>query len=159
MGKTGGNLRQGMANTAASKSRKSIQQKRSGKCPVNPNHNANLISYADVLGLSKDEWNVRMTRSKAIKAAIQHNLLETASDAGLENLLREAIQERSVEKADLLERICRIIGAVFREQGSGTTAMQVNVSSNDPLKPLSFKFVDAQEVKQDNEQSDDGHQG
>lgn len=150
-----GNMRQGMANTATSKSKKSIQQKRSGKIPVNPNRNANLISYADVLGLSKDEWNIRMTRSKAIKAAIQHNLLETASDAGLENLLREAIQERSVEKADLLERICRIIGAVFREQGSGTTAMQVNVSSADANKPLNIKFVDAQEVKPEMESSDE----
>lgn len=144
----GGAIRSGMHNTAKSKQKKSIQQKRSGQTPTNANKSANLIKYADVLGLSKEEWQERMIRSRAIKAAIQHNLLETASDAGIEDLLREAIQERSVEKADLLERICRTIGAVFREQNPGS-AMQVNVSSADPSKPLSVKFVDATEVKQD----------
>lgn len=139
--------------SAAMKQKTSIKAKRNDKIggAQNPNRSANLIKYADVLGLSKEEWNLRMTRAKAIKAAIQHNLLETASDAGIEDLLREAIQERSVEKADLLERICRTIGAVFRDQQPGS-AMQVNVSSSDPNKPLSVKFVDATEVKPDEQE-------
>lgn len=141
-------MRKGTHTTARQKQASSIAVKQKGNQAVNPNRSANLIKYADVLGLSKEEWNLRMTRAKAIKAAIQHNLLETASDAGIEDLLREAIQERSVEKADLLERICRTIGAVFRDQQPGS-AMQVNVSSGDPNKPLSVKFVDATEVKPD----------
>ena len=141
-------MRKGTHTSAKQKQATSIAVKQKGNQAKNPNRSANLIKYADVLGLTKEEWNLRMTRAKAIKAAIQHNLLETASDAGIEDLLREAIQERSVEKADLLERICRTIGAVFRDQQPGS-AMQVNVSSGDPNKPLSVKFVDATEVKPD----------
>lgn len=153
----GGPVRQGMHNTATSKQKKSIQQKRA-KIPNNPNKTANLIKYSDVLGLSKEEWQERMLRSKAIKSAIQHNLLVAAADAGLEKLLTEAIKERSIEKADLLERLCRTIGAVFREQGPGTP-VQVNVGSVDPNAPLSVKFVDAQEVKSDPGEQSTGNDG
>ena len=132
--------------SASAKQKLSIKAKQRGLSANNPLRTANLIKYADVLNIDPDEWHNRMLRSRAIKAAIQHNLLETASDAGIEDLLREAIQERSVEKADLLERICRTIGAVFREQ-TPTSATQINVTSTDPGKPLSVKFVDAKEVK------------
>ena len=136
----------GTPQTSKSKQKLSIHAKRTKMGGShNPNANANLLRYADILNLSKEEWAERMLRSKAIKAAIQHNLVQVASDAGIEDLLKEAIQERSVEKADLLERICKIIGCVFREQ-TPSSAMQVNVTSGDAAKPLSVKFVDAQEV-------------
>ena len=91
-----------------------------------------------------------MIRTKAIKTALQMNLLQAAVDAGLEKLMTEAIKERNVEKADLLERICKIVGAVFREQQPGQPGVQVHLEGNlDTNKPLSVKFVDAQEVKSD----------
>lgn len=144
----GGDTRSGMKNTPGARQKMSIHAKRSTKKAVtNPNSSANLVKYSDVLGLSTKEWADRMTRTRALKTALQMNLIQTAVDADLEGLLREAIQERSVEKADLLERLCKIIGVVFREQ-AGQPGVQVNVSSNgDPSKPLSIKFTDAEEVK------------
>jgi hypothetical protein len=140
-----------MVNTAKSRQRDSISTKKAGRTPVNANRNANLVKYSDVLGLSAKEWNERMVRTRAIKTALQMNLLQAAIDADLEGLLTEAIQQRDIEKADLLERICRIVGATFREQG-GQPGVQVNVSSGgDPSKPLSIKFTDAQEVKENPE--------
>lgn len=142
-----GDNRSGMKNTAKSKQRMSITAKRSKQSVTNANKNANLLKYSEVLGLSPKEWADRMVRTRALKTALQMNLIQTAVDADLEGLLREAIQERSVEKADLLERLCKIIGVVFREQ-AGQPGVQVNVSSNgDPNKPLSIKFTDAEEVK------------
>lgn len=142
-----GDNRSGMKNTAKSKQRMSITAKRSKQSVTNANKNANLLKYSEVLGLSPTEWADRMVRTRALKTALQCNLIQTAVDADLEGLLREAIQERSVEKADLLERLCKIIGVVFREQ-AGQPGVQVNVSSNgDPNKPLSIKFTDAEEVK------------
>lgn len=142
-----GDNRSGMHNTAKSKQRMSITAKRTKQKVVNLNKNSNLVRYSEVLGLSPQEWADRMTRTKALKTALQMNLIQTAVDADLEGLLREAIQERNVEKADLLERLCKIIGVVFREQGN-QPGVQVNVSSNgDPSKPLSIKFTDAEEVK------------
>ena len=146
-----GDNRSGMKNTAKSKQRMSITAKRSKQSVTNANKNANLLKYSEVLGLSPTEWADRMVRTRALKTALQCNLIQTAVDADLEGLLREAIQERSVEKADLLERLCKIIGVVFREQ-AGQPGVQVNVSSNgDPNKPLSIKFTDAEEVKSEPE--------
>lgn len=136
-------------HTAKTKQKQSIKAKQiKVGGDKNPNKSANLIKYADVLGLSAAEWHDRMIRSRAIKTALQANLLQAAVDADLEGLLTEAIKERSVEKADLLERICKIVGATFREQ-AGQPGVQVNVSSNGVDKPLSIKFTDATEVKSD----------
>ena len=136
-------------HTAKTKQKQSIKAKQiKVGGDKNPNKSANLIKYADVLGLSAAEWHDRMIRSRAIKTALQANLLQAAVDADLEGLLTEAIKERSVEKADLLERICKIVGAPFREQ-AGQPGVQVNVSSNGVDKPLSIKFTDATEVKTD----------
>lgn len=145
-----------MARTASAvqKQRASIAVKRTGVSGgnLNPAKNKNLVKYSDVLGLSPKEWQDRMTRTKAIKTALQMNLLQAAVDADLEKLMTEAIKERSVEKADLLERICKIVGAVFREQQPGQPGVQVHLEGNlDATKPLSVKFVDAQEVKSDGE--------
>lgn len=135
--------------SAAMKQKNSIKAKQRGLSANNPLKTANLVKYADVLGIDENEWHTRMIRSRAIKAALQHNLLETAVNADIEGLLTEAIQERSVEKADLLERILKCIGAVYRDQQPGV-GTQVNISTGgDPSKPLSVKFVDAQEVKPD----------
>ena len=118
----------------------------------NPNRTRNLVKYADVLGLTKEDWHERMVRARAIKTALQINLLNAAVDAGLEDLLREAIKTRDPEKAQLLETVLKIVGATFRDQ-VGAPGVQVNVSSNgDPAQPLSIKFTDAQEVKNDGEQ-------
>lgn len=145
-----------MARTASAvqKQRASIAVKRTGVSGgnLNPEKNRNLVKYSDVLGLSPKEWQDRMTRTKAIKTALQMNLLQAAVDADLEKLMTEAIKERSVEKADLLERICKIVGAVFREQQPGQPGVQVHLEGSlDATKPLSVKFVDAQEVKSDGE--------
>lgn len=130
-----------------------LAPKQRGQGANNPNKTANLVKYADVLGLSKDEWHERMVRARAIKTALQINLLNAAVDAGLEDLLREAIKTRDPEKAQLLESVLKIVGATFRDQ-VGAPGVQVNVSSNgDPAQPLSIKFTDAQEVK-----SNDGEQ-
>lgn len=140
--------------SAVQKQRASISVKRAGVSGGNrnPAKNKNLVKYSDVLGLSPKEWQDRMTRTKAIKTALQMNLLQAAVDAGLEKLMTEAINERSVEKADLLERICKIVGAVFREQQPGQPGVQVHLEGNlDATKPLSVKFVDAQEIKSDGE--------
>lgn len=143
-----GDNRSGMHNTAKSKQRMSITAKRAGNKVTNVNKNSNLVKYSEVLGLSPKEWADRMARTRALKTALQMNLIQTAIDADLESLLREAIKERNVEKADLLERLCKIIGATFREQTPGQPGVQVNVSSNgDPNKPLSIKFTEAEEVK------------
>lgn len=142
-------------HTAKTKQKQSIKAKQiKVGGDKNPNKSANLIKYADVLGLSAAEWHDRMIRSRAIKTALQANLLQAAVDADLEGLLTEAIKERSVEKADLLERICKIVGATFREQ-AGQPGVQVNVSSNGVDKPLSIKFTDATEVKQDGAEPSD----
>ena len=123
--------------------------KQKGQGANNPNKTANLVKYADVLGLTKEEWHERMVRARAIKTALQINLLNAAVDAGLEDLLREAIKTRDPEKAQLLETVLKVVGATFRDQ-VGAPGVQVNVSSNgDPAQPLSIKFTDAQEVKQD----------
>lgn len=122
----------------------------------NPNKTANLVKYADVLGLTKEEWHERMVRARAIKTALQINLLNAAVDAGLEDLLREAIKTRDPEKAQLLETILKIVGATFRDQ-VGAPGVQVNVSSGgDPTQPLSIKFTDAQEVKEQENESNNG---
>ena len=144
----GGAVRNGMKNTAQSKQRDSISAKRRNASVNNQNKCNNLVKYSDVLGLTTKEWVDRMTRTRAIKTALQMNLIQAAVDADLEGLLTEAIKERSVEKADLLERICKIVGATFREQ-AGQPGVQVNVSSNGVDKSLSIKFTDATEVKQD----------
>ena len=107
----GGSTRNGMKNTAQSKQRDSISAKRRNASVSNQNKCNNLVKYSDVLGLTTKEWADRMTRTRAIKTALQMNLIQAAVDADLEGLLTEAIQERSVEKADLLERICKIVGA------------------------------------------------
>ena len=102
-----------------------------------------------MLGLTKDEWHERMVRARAIKTALQINLLNAAVDAGLEDLLREAIKTRDPDKAQLLETVLKIVGATFRDQ-TGAPGVQVNVSSGgDPAQPLSIKFTDATEVKTD----------
>lgn len=125
-----------------------LAPKQSGQSANSPNKTANLVKYADVLGLTKEEWHERMVRARAIKTALQINLLNAAVDAGLEDLLREAIKTRDPEKAQLLETILKIVGATFRDQ-VGAPGVQVNVSSNgDPTQPLSVKFVDATEVKE-----------
>lgn len=144
--------------SAAQKQRTSISVKRAGASGGNrnPAKTSNLVKYSDVLGLSAKEWQDRMIRSKAIKTALQMNLLQAAVDAGLEKLMTEAIKERDVEKADLLERICKIVGCVFREQQPGQPGVQVHLEGSvDPNKPLSVKFVDAQEVKSDGEPGND----
>ena len=142
-------------HTAKTKQKQSIKAKQiKVGGDKNPNKSANLIKYADVLGLSAAEWHDRMIRSRAIKTALQANLLQAAVDADLEGLLTEAIKERSVEKADLLERICKIVGATFREQ-AGQPGVQVNVSSTGVDKPLSIKFTDATEVKSDGAEPSD----
>lgn len=144
--------------SAAQKQRTSISVKRAGASGGNrnPAKTSNLVKYSDVLGLSAKEWQDRMIRSKAIKTALQMNLLQAAVDAGLEKLMTEAIKERDVEKADLLERICKIVGCVFREQQPGQPGVQVHLEGNlDATKPLSVKFVDAQEVKSDGEPGND----
>ena len=129
-----------------------LAPKQHGQGANNPNKTANLVKYADVLGLTKEDWHERMVRARAIKTALQINLLNAAVDAGLEDLLREAIKTRDPEKAQLLETILKIVGATFRDQ-VGAPGVQVNVSSNgDPAQPLSIKFTDAQEVKNDGEQ-------
>ena len=121
----------------------------------NPNRTKNLVKYADVLGLTKEEWHERMVRARAIKTALQINLLNAAVDAGLEDLLREAIKTRDPDKAQLLETVLKIVGATFRDQ-TGAPGVQVNVSSGgDPAQPLSIKFTDATEVKQDGAESPD----
>lgn len=150
----GGAVRNGMKNTAQSKQRDSISAKRRNASVNNQNKCNNLVKYSEVLGLTTKEWADRMTRTRAIKTALQMNLIQAAVDADLEGLLTEAIKERSVEKADLLERICKIVGATFREQ-SGQPGVQVNVSSNGVDKPLSIKFTDATEVKQDGAEPSD----
>ena len=138
------------------KNKDPLAPKQRGQSVNNPNKTANLVKYADVLGLSKDEWHERMVRARAIKTALQINLLNAAVDAGLEDLLREAIKTRDPEKAQLLETVLKIVGATFRDQ-VGTPGVQVNVSSNgDPAQPLSIKFTDAQEVK---EQGNEGNNG
>ena len=144
----GGSTRGGMKNTVKSKQKDSIAAKRRNLSVNNPNKCDNLVKYSDVLGLSTKEWADRMVRTRAIKTALQMNLIQAAVDADLEGLLTEAIKERSVEKADLLERICKIVGATFREQ-AGQPGVQVNVSSTGVDKPLSIKFTDATEVKSD----------
>lgn len=137
--------------SAESKQKRSIKAKQNGLSANNPLKTKNLISYAKVLNLDPQEWHERVLRSRAVKTALQINLLEAAVDAGLEKLLKEAIQERSVEKADLLERICKIVGAVYRD--GGPMGMQVSITSNDGQgRPLNIKFTDAQEVKNDGEQ-------
>jgi hypothetical protein len=129
-----------------------LAPKQKGQSANNPNKTANLIKYADALGLTTTEWHERMVRARAIKTALQINLLNAAVDAGLEDLLREAIKTRDPEKAQLLETILKIVGATFRDQ-VGAPGVQVNVSSNgDPAQPLSIKFTDAQEVKNDGDQ-------
>ena len=143
--------------SAVQKQRTSIAVKRAGASGGNrnPAKTSNLVKYSDVLGLSAKEWEDRMIRSKAIKTALQMNLLQAAVDAGLEKLMTEAIKERNVEKADLLERICKIVGCVFREQQPGQPGVQVHLEGNlDATKPLSVKFVDAQEIKSDGESGD-----
>lgn len=133
-----------------------LAPKQRGQSANNPNKTANLVKYADVLGLSKDEWHERMVRARAIKTALQINLLNAAVDAGLEDLLREAIKTRDPEKAQLLETVLKIVGATFRDQ-VGTPGVQVNVSSNgDPAQPLSIKFTDAQEVKEQGDERNNG---
>ena len=130
------------------KNKDPLAPKQRGQSANNPNKTANLVKYADVLGLTKEEWHERMVRARAIKTALQINLLNAAVDAGLEDLLREAIKTRDPEKAQLLETILKIVGATFRDQ-VGAPGVQVNVSSNgDPAQPLSIKFTDAQEVKE-----------
>lgn len=125
-----------------------LAPKQLGQSANSPNKTANLIRYADALGLTTTEWHERMVRARAIKTALQINLLNAAVDAGLEDLLREAIKTRDPEKAQLLETILKIVGATFRDQ-VGAPGVQVNVSSNgDPAQPLSIKFTDAQEVKE-----------
>lgn len=151
----GGPIRKGMKSTAVSKQRNSITAKRKGNSVDNPAKSSNLVKYSDILGLSPKEWQDRMIRTRAIKTALQMNLLQAAVDAGLEKLMTEAIRERSVEKADLLERICKIVGAVFREQQPGQPGVQVHLEGSvDTNKPLSVKFVDAQEVENSGEQGD-----
>ena len=133
-----------------------LAPKQRGQSANNPNKTANLVKYADVLGLTKDEWHERMVRARAIKTALQINLLNAAVDAGLEDLLREAIKTRDPEKAQLLETVLKIVGATFRDQ-VGTPGVQVNVSSNgDPAQPLSIKFTDAQEVKEQGDERNNG---
>jgi hypothetical protein len=131
-----------------------LAPKQHGQGANNPNRTANLVKYADVLGLTKEEWHERMVRARAIKTALQINLLSAAVDAGLEDLLREAIKTRDPDKAQLLETILKIVGATFRDQ-VGTPGVQVNVSSNGVEKPLSIKFTDATEVKQDGAEPSD----
>lgn len=134
--------------SAESNQKRSIKAKQNGLSANNPLKTKNLINYAKVLNLDPQEWHERVLRSRAVKTALQINLLEAAVDAGLEQLLKEAIKERSVEKADLLERICKIVGAVYRD--GGPMGMQVNITSNDGQgRPLSIKFTDATEVKHD----------
>lgn len=138
------------------KNKDPLAPKQRGQGVNNPNKTANLVKYADVLGLTKDEWHERMVRARAIKTALQINLLNAAVDAGLEDLLREAIKTRDPEKAQLLETVLKIVGATFRDQ-VGTPGVQVNVSSNgDPAQPLSIKFTDAQEVKESANESNNG---
>lgn len=141
----------GQRSSAAQRQASSISIKRRG-APNNPAKTNNLVKYSDVLGLTPKEWNDRMIRTRAIKTALQMNLLQAAVDAGLEKLMAEAITERNVEKADLLERICKIIGATFRDQVGGQPGVQVNVNGGDPAKPLSIRFTDAQEVKDGDQQ-------
>lgn len=133
-----------------------LAPKQRGQGANNPNKTANLVKYADVLGLTKEDWHERMVRARAIKTALQINLLNAAVDAGLEDLLREAIKTRDPEKAQLLETVLKIVGATFRDQ-VGTPGVQVNVSSNgDPAQPLSIKFTDAQEVKEHDNEGNNG---
>lgn len=126
----------------------SIAAKREGRGGLrNPNFAATRCKYADLLKLSNEEWAVRVNTAKAVKQMLQVELVKAAADAGLHNIFRDAIESKDIELVDLVERCCRIIGALYRDQ-TPNSAVQVNFQGNaqDPNQPLKVVFTEAKEV-------------
>lgn len=128
----------------------SIATKRAGNGGLkNKNFAATRCKYADLLNLSKEEWSVRVNTARAVKQMLQVELVKAAADAGLHNIFRDAIESKDIELVDLVERCCRIIGALYRDQ-TPNSAVQVNFQGNsqDPNQPLKVVFTEAKEVEQ-----------
>lgn len=126
----------------------SIAAKRVGNGGTrNANLSATRCKYADLLKLSNEEWAVRVNTAKAVKQMLQVELVKAAADAGLHNIFRDAIESKDIELVDLVERCCRIIGAIYRDQ-TPNSAVQVNFQGNaqDPSQPLKVVFTEAKEV-------------
>lgn len=129
----------------------SIAAKRVGSGgPHNKNLSATRCKYADLLKLSNEEWAVRVNTAKAVKQMLQVELVKAAADAGLHNIFRDAIESKDIELVDLVERCCRIIGALYRDQ-TPNSAVQVNFQGNaqDPSQPLKVVFTEAKESKEE----------
>lgn len=147
----------GQLQTAEAKQKASISAKRNPNIGGlrNPNASKNLKTYAAILKLSPEEWAERMSKARACKQILQQNLVKAAVEADLEGLFKEAIDKRSVELVDLVERCCRIIGAQFRDQ-TPANATQINFEGNsyNTDKPVRIVLKKADKVTDEPEEAE-----